>query len=413
MLHSLGNAQTEYTSKYSSAVQLFCERNDSICVTPMGRGPDSWYLDLGELDFWEVWRSVAQTYAVDPERTKLYGFSMGGFGVWWLSSRYPDLFAKAVSNAGTHLCGSDDFQPVPQPNDAPGTSCYYAETIPLLPNLRWLPRVIVHGAQDPLLFPPNEQRPAAELARLGYRYRFLYYANGQHEVLDPPTVQPLLAGGTRTTNPGHVTFVWYPGFDRTAMGLVTPGSYWISGVAARNTAPGVTATIDAVSGMRPEAAVTPVPFGPFARTGTGAQPYTLTGQDWRRGGRAAAAPLGSLTLTNTKAAVVDLAGAGFGAADETWRVSTDGPTSIRFLGAARTFQVLRDGAAVGTTSAARPLTIGLTSGRHAIRLIAGGAGAAPAPVVGQLPRTGLQPGLATLAVLVIALALVVRRRRLR
>ena len=36
-----------------------CEQRRSICATPFGRGPDGWYLDEAEVDFWEVWRDVA------------------------------------------------------------------------------------------------------------------------------------------------------------------------------------------------------------------------------------------------------------------------------------------------------------------------------------------------------------------
>ena len=69
-------------------------------MTTLGRGPDGDYINSAELDFWQVWHEVAAAYHLDPERTLLCGYSMGGLGTNQLAMAHPDLFAKAVTLAG-------------------------------------------------------------------------------------------------------------------------------------------------------------------------------------------------------------------------------------------------------------------------------------------------------------------------
>lgn len=48
-------------------------------------------------------------YAIDPERTLLTGYSMGGMGTWYLAPRYPELFRLAIPMAGRPLDPVDAF----------------------------------------------------------------------------------------------------------------------------------------------------------------------------------------------------------------------------------------------------------------------------------------------------------------
>jgi hypothetical protein len=50
-------------------LEQICEKRDSVVVTPLGRGPACWYLDEGELDFWEVWARAGEQLGTDPNRT--------------------------------------------------------------------------------------------------------------------------------------------------------------------------------------------------------------------------------------------------------------------------------------------------------------------------------------------------------
>lgn len=154
-----------------------------------------------------------------------------------------------------------------------------------------------------------------------------------------------------------------------------------------------------------------VPYGPTPRTGTGGQPYTVHGRDWRVGLRAAARPTGTLTLTNTRAVSVDLAGAGFGRGGSTWQVTSDGAGEVRLLSATTSFRVARDGRVLGTTSASRPLTVPVTEGRQTIELTPVLA-SRPMPAGQQaLPATGIQPGGSLLATVALAATAAFARRR--
>jgi predicted peptidase len=56
-----------------------------------------------------VWltRSIMKSYAIDPKRVVLTGYSMGGQGTWFIASRNQDLFTAAIPVAGEPAGGSN------------------------------------------------------------------------------------------------------------------------------------------------------------------------------------------------------------------------------------------------------------------------------------------------------------------
>jgi dienelactone hydrolase len=66
--------------------------------------PDSaaggWTTPSAEQDVIELLSFVEANYKVDPARTLLTGYSMGGMGTWYLASRHPELFEAAIPMAG-------------------------------------------------------------------------------------------------------------------------------------------------------------------------------------------------------------------------------------------------------------------------------------------------------------------------
>src|SRR5437764_2725866 len=94
VLHSYSNGQNEYGARDPNLLHDACEVRDSICATTLGRGPDGWYLDEAELDFWEVWNRISASYRLDADRTVISGYSMGGFGTYRLALGHPDLFTR-------------------------------------------------------------------------------------------------------------------------------------------------------------------------------------------------------------------------------------------------------------------------------------------------------------------------------
>jgi hypothetical protein len=94
LLHSLTANYNQYAG--SRNVAQFAQRErPSIVITPEGRGPDGFYNGVAGADTFEVWADVARRYHLDPRRTAITGYSMGGFGTFKLAAQYPDLFARA------------------------------------------------------------------------------------------------------------------------------------------------------------------------------------------------------------------------------------------------------------------------------------------------------------------------------
>lgn len=52
---------------------------------------------------------VEANYAIDPSRTLLTGYSMGGAGTWYLAPRHPERFRAAIPMAGRPQDAVDDF----------------------------------------------------------------------------------------------------------------------------------------------------------------------------------------------------------------------------------------------------------------------------------------------------------------
>src|SRR5947209_2437173 len=150
LLHSLGEQHNQYGGLNPTLLQQACDGRNSICATTMGRGPDGWYYDEAEVDFWEVWHQLAATYTLDPDRTVLSGFSMGGWGTYKLGLTYPSLFAKALPMAGPPTCG---IRVVPglDLHAAAGRCTTESDTTPLVENARWLPFAIHQGVVDELV----------------------------------------------------------------------------------------------------------------------------------------------------------------------------------------------------------------------------------------------------------------------
>jgi pimeloyl-ACP methyl ester carboxylesterase len=61
-------------------------------IMPFGRG-NSGYRDIGETDVWEAMGDLQKNFRTDPDRTYLYGFSMGGGGTFNIGRETPDRWA--------------------------------------------------------------------------------------------------------------------------------------------------------------------------------------------------------------------------------------------------------------------------------------------------------------------------------
>ncbi|GAA1127191.1 S-layer homology domain-containing protein [Citricoccus alkalitolerans] len=199
-----------------------CEERGSICVSPLGRGLSTWYINHAELDVWEVWNRTAETFTLDSESTVVGGHSMGGVGSTRLLTNYPDVFAGAVIASGAgyyNAAGQRDRE------GAPGR----------VENLGHVNTFIDSGSEDIAL--ANTRVWDAELEDAGVPYQANYYEGADHGAfgwLGWSDAARYLSGMTRTTDPADIVYRWEPGDDRPDLGLETDGAYWLTGLDPRD-----------------------------------------------------------------------------------------------------------------------------------------------------------------------------------
>lgn len=201
-----------------------CEERGSICVTPLGRGLSSWYINDSELDVWEAWNRVAAAYSLDSEGTVIGGFSMGGVGATHFLTNHPDLFAGAaiVSGAGYYNASEQ--------RDREGAELR-------VENLSSVRTYMESGSEDIALANTEHWDRTAHDA--GIPYRAHYYDGADHGMLGSwlgwsDAAEYLKDAPDRVTNPSTVTFRWEPGDERPDLGMPVNRSYWLSGLEPRD-----------------------------------------------------------------------------------------------------------------------------------------------------------------------------------
>lgn len=309
-LHS--HQQHHWQYNLNRGFQQIGEERGNIVATCECRGEDGWYQDEAEYDVFEMWHDVASMYSLDAERVTLYGYSMGGYGVYRLATLYPDLFGAAFTIAGPPA----ETAWVPPLAPRSGTAGLTNEW---LENARHVPFLNVAGALDALV-PVTSTRaqnlgaPEAGVRgfeQLGYRYRYALYPAADHFSFaftgyDIPYARQFVGDGSVTRDPSHVTFAYVPATDSASLGLVHDHAYWISGaeLADTLTSPLPKAVVDAVSHA---AGVGDPPSTLTQAPGVGPTPYAQFTRTW---GAAPAVPAENkltLRLDNVGRVIVDLA----------------------------------------------------------------------------------------------------------
>jgi pimeloyl-ACP methyl ester carboxylesterase len=374
LLHSLTLGQSQFAAIDPRLLHEMCDERDSVVVTPLARGPSCWYFDEGELDVWEVWARVAEQLGTDPNRTVLTGYSMGGYATYKLGLAYPEVFAKAVVLAGPPTCGVRLWPDVDLPADLDFDShcAREGDTWRTLVNARWLPFVIAHGLLDELVPFASAAEQALELDRLGYRYRFTVYPVEDHiawllqDKFDDPVAH--MGTGVRQSDPGHITFAWYPQLVRPDLGIGPHQVWWLSELTADPqlaATRGAIAEVDARSYARPDPTHTTrrrrgflLHFDPT--------PGLYSELDWQTGLPTAALPYLTLGLTGVAGLTLDVARAGLAKLPtSTITVATSTATQIRLGSLPQGVTVSLDDKPTGTT-------VAVPAGRHRITLRAAG-----------------------------------------
>jgi hypothetical protein len=312
-LHSLGEHHWQYNG--STGVQQVGEQRGNIVLSPEARGEDGWYQAEAEYDVFEAWNDVARNYALDPNRTAVSGYSMGGYGTYRFGSLWPDLFGRAFSTVGPPADGIW----VPP---FPASGGQETNTNVWLENTRNVPFLNVVGMIDelvPYAGTRAQNLGAPELGirgfeQLGYRYRFVTYPTGEHFTIavfsyDTPYAVDFLGKAGVNRNPRHVTFSYAPATDTRALGLVHNHAYWVSKVVLADAKDGEVpkGTVDAFShaSRRGDAGLVR-----RANGGNGPIPYFEVGNDWATAPKTRKENKITLKLTNVRSVRLDVMRAG-------------------------------------------------------------------------------------------------------
>lgn len=335
MLHSLSVQHNQYGALDPMQVRQTCEDRGSICATTLGRGPDMWYFDEAEVDFWEVWNRLAHGFTLDPERTVISGYSMGGYGSYKLGLSYPDLFAKGLSLAGPPTCGIRVSGDLRTPSNE-GRCTDEGDTTLLVGNARHIPFVIASGVLDELVPFTSILEQVEAFDSRGYRYHAEYYPAEGHipyaakDAFEPSARQ--LGRTTRERTAARIDYTWFPNLARPELGIGTTGAYWLRDLKARTVEPGSTASITAHSQALVEPLVEVVKSESADVPGD-PSPALVIDQTWQRTGYAPRRNALALALTNVGSLVVDARRAGLaGASSVAVDMSSDGASTVRFTG---------------------------------------------------------------------------------
>jgi hypothetical protein len=233
----------DYIGLSANTIAQRGEQRGSIVLGVSGRGHRGWYMDEAEYDVFEAWNDVAGHFRLDPRRTAITGYSMGGYGTYRLALRYPQLFSRAVADAPA-------LQQYREPNGGnsgiwvPGVNDTATLTNLVIENARNLPIFHIADVASEATFYPavvlQTTGPSVlgtqSLEGLGYRYRLWSVAEDHvlATVFDNfPEVTTFLGQHT-IEDPSHVTLTRVPAMDRPDLGLVSDQAYWLSRVVLRD-----------------------------------------------------------------------------------------------------------------------------------------------------------------------------------
>jgi len=322
-LHGCGNNQHELFGS-QIARELATRGPASLVIAGGARGDCLWYQGVAMANLFEIWADVATRYRLDPDRTRLTGYSMGGYGTLRTASLYPELFARILA---IHPCTS---------RGAAGTGG--DPVTASLASLRHLPVALWNSVNDPLCLYATTRQVRDELDALGYATNLFTLANDHFTDITNDVMTPALdwvGGSTVTRDPARVTYVVHPEHAYPRYGLNPDHAYWVSGLRVRDESGG-TGTIDVTShGLGTSSGgLLPLRAGSGILTGGElfpALPYAFETRDPAPAITTPKADRIELTVRNITTVTIhpERAGISCGA---TIAVDTDGPVTVTLAG---------------------------------------------------------------------------------
>jgi hypothetical protein len=258
---------------------------------------------------------------------------MGGWASWLLPVMHPDWFAGSFPASppptqgawtGADLPGCDgytydDYSPCFI--QANGGDARAELTYPLLDNLREVPVVVYHGAEDELVPVSGVTLMVKKLQDLGYRFRYYLFHGQEHN--GPPAMDQWAEGAAyehrfvRNPNPQQVTYVRSMVFENAIERVNAPQgahidfdlshAYWMRGLEPVDPVKGVARFDGTSEGLPAEPHTTYPEADAGGKTANGA-PFTMAGQAWQAD-PAAVGPTSNafrITLSGARAVTLDL-----------------------------------------------------------------------------------------------------------
>jgi dienelactone hydrolase len=181
-----------------------------ITLLPFGRGNNGWRW-AGETDVFECLADLKAQYpvSIDPDRTILRGFSMGGAGAWHIGVHYPSLWAAVSPGAGftdTRKYGSLPHGSVPTYQEA---AWHIYDAVDYAANLFNTPFIGYGGERDPQLQATLNMKEAAD--REGVPLKVIVGPNTEHRYhLDSlAEIMQILSTARRDPRPKEARFTTY------------------------------------------------------------------------------------------------------------------------------------------------------------------------------------------------------------
>jgi hypothetical protein len=348
-LHASGGNYNEYMGSRNQS-ELALHGSGSVTITTLSRDSSADYTDAAEADVFEAWADAAARYRLDPSRTAVTGYSMGGGGTYKLLERWPDLFAGGWGTAALPYDGGFQGQ--------------WIRSMRNVPLLVW----ISAGDEGSPSFYQEEQINALEAQ--GMPFAFTQFAEGDHVTLatndEYGPAADWLGDARVRANPARITYVVDPANDFPATGVVANHAYWLSGLTLRSRKVPAPSTVDTATGQvvsavdpgaltsGPAAIVDarsyamgesdPVVQAPTSTPGVlmggyhGPMPYVQTQQSLTPGHRIAGQDRLTLDANNLATAVIDIVGARL-SCRATVTVRSDGPLRLAFPACGRSVTV--------------------------------------------------------------------------
>jgi dienelactone hydrolase len=236
MGHSLDVNHNEYKAVSPNLFNQLGEDRSSLVFTPLARGMDTWYINSGFFDVLEAWDDVKANYSVDPLRTHISGYSMGGYMSYRIGLLMPDRFATS-----TPYVGPPAYQiwVPPSPPQPPGEFQFVGNSNHIVTNALNLPFEINAGGADELVPPEGPQEQARTFRELGRPHRFYFYPNADHFFLILSdewghTRDFLTQHEPLNPNPIEIAFRRFPAMDLPGLGLRFDGAYWADRMVVRS-----------------------------------------------------------------------------------------------------------------------------------------------------------------------------------